>query len=287
MEDGLKLNDLAKEVIKIASQAAKLIVDIYESKDIDLEFKTDESPITKADKAANDLICRGLSKITPNIPIITEENAIADYSIRKNYTYFWLVDPLDGTKEFVNRNGEFTINVALIHQEKPILGVVLVPVSGVSYWGAKGLGAFKIEKSIDSLVEGMSYRSTTNEQLPTILKVSTFTLNDAELRFPCSRSHLNELTKSYFQGFINPIVLPVGSALKFMLIAEGMADIYPRFGGKMMEWDTAAAQIIVKEAGGSLINLSNNKPLEYNKPIMDTPDFICMGLSQTKTALAV
>jgi 3'(2'), 5'-bisphosphate nucleotidase len=254
-----------------AHQAAKIIIDIYNTDDFDTTLKQDQSPITKADKASNDFICKQLTKLRPHIPIITEENAAIDYEIRKNYTYFWLVDPLDGTKEFVNRNGEFTINIALIYKEKPIMGIVFVPVTNTCYLAIKQFGAYKIE-NCENLGESRALEKKVIE-----IRVSTYKLKASGIRFACSRSHPSKETMAFINKRIDPVLIPTGSALKFMLIAEGKADMYPRFAGKMMEWDTAAAQIIVEEAGGFIIDRHKKKQLSYNTPTMTTPDFICSG----------
>jgi 3'(2'), 5'-bisphosphate nucleotidase len=255
----MNLSILTEKVIPIALEAGKKIMEIYETNDFSVEYKEDDSPLTIADKASNDILNARLSALTPDIPIISEENIELTYEQRKNYTYCWMLDPLDGTKEFVARNGDFAVNIALIHLGKPILGIICVPVTGVVYVGIKNGGSYMIEDSKRIKI-----------------MCNSFTINDLGLKVPVSRSSLNDATKQYISRYNAPILMPRGSALKFMNIAEGSADIYPRIG-TTMEWDTAAPQIIIEEAGGKILEMTSQKPLTYNKPSFKNPDFLAMG----------
>ena len=232
---------------------------IYSKKDLGVELKADESPLTLADQAANEVICRALEKLSVQYPIISEENKAVPYETRKNYDYHWLVDPLDGTKEFIKRNGEFTVNIALIHAGKPVMGVVYVPCFDETYWGAEGVGAF-LEAN------GKTTR----------LEVPAFKLADEGLNVVCSRSHLNDDTQAFVDKLKNPSLVPTGSSLKFLIIAKGEAHVYPRLG-PTMEWDTAAAQAVLEQAGGSVIDEETKQPLRYNKENLLNPYFIAYG----------
>lgn len=232
---------------------------IYQSDDFGVDYKADDSPLTKADKASHELISQRLSALTPDIAILSEEGDMFDLEQRKNLRLLWVVDPLDGTKEFVKRNGEFTVNIALLEDASPILGVVAVPAKGMAFYAAKGLGAWKIENSVETKIQAAS-----------------FDLKDEGLTIVASRSHSNEESERFISKFKLPKRTSVGSALKFMLVAEGSAHVYPRLS-PCMEWDTAAAQVIVEEAGGSVCDYTTNEPLRYNKPDLLSPYFICLG----------
>jgi len=235
-----------QDVVTIAKEAGSAIMQIYK-KDFAVEYKHDDSPLTIADKKANDIIEYGLNQLSVNFPILSEEGKDIAYEDRKYYEYFWLVDPLDGTKEFVKKNGEFTVNIALIHKDTPVLGVVYAPALNVCYWAKQGDGAFKDEKKLPL---------KTEHQRNTYKIVS-------------SRSHMSQET----QAFINAIdthkekeLVSVGSSLKICLVAEGEADIYPRLG-PTMEWDTGASHAIADEAGSKLRRYESGQYFkhEYNK----------------------
>ena len=247
---------LVKDVVQIARDAGKVIMDIYGTEDFKVESKSDESPLTIADRTANDVICKGLEALAIQYPIVSEENKEVPYGQRKEYSHFWLVDPLDGTKEFIKRNGEFTVNIALIHNQQTVMGIVYAPVMDEMYWAIKGDGAF-MEK--DGVV--------------TKLTAPSFKMSDKGLKLVCSRSHLNADTEQFVADFDSPDLVSKGSSLKFLILAKGEAHIYPRLA-PTMEWDTGAAQIVLEEAGGKVINNDTKTPLEYNKEILRNPYFI-------------
>ncbi|AEA33040.1 3'(2'),5'-bisphosphate nucleotidase CysQ [Hippea maritima] len=258
------LSDLLAQVIFTAVKAGGKIMEIYH-KDFSVKYKDDKSPLTEADKLSNEIICDGLKQLTPaprhtptptltRIPILSEENKEIPYDDRKNWDIFWLVDPLDGTKEFIKKNGEFTVNIALIHKDSPVLGVVYAPAINTLYYAAKGLGAYK---SVNS--ETVNSERRMNEILKNSVKLPV-ERDDKDLIVVASRSHMNQETQNFIEAlkesslFTNHsslITTSIGSSLKICLVAEGKADIYPRLG-PTMEWDTAAAHAIVKEAGGEI-----------------------------------
>ena len=250
-----KIKKHIEQLIDIAYEAGKAILDIYDSNDMGIESKSDESPLTKADKAANEIICAGLAKITPDIPIISEENKEIPFHQRKDYEYLWMVDPLDGTKEFIKKNGEFTVNIALIHNQRSIAGVVYAPVLDNMYYAIDGEGAYIIED---------------DEQVP--LVANKYQKTDSQLKVVCSRSHLNDATQAFVDDYNNPELIAKGSSLKFLILAEGGAELYPRLA-PTMEWDTAAAHVILNESGGQ-ISQPNGEPLLYNKENLLNPHFI-------------
>jgi len=259
MIDPLELEPIVQEVIQLSYKAGEAILEIYNT-DFEEEYKQDDSPLTKADLASNEIICNGLKKLTPEIPIISEENKTKRYEERKDWSSCWVVDPLDGTKEFVKKNDEFTTNVALIKDGKPIAGVVYIPVYNQMYYAIKGYGAYKIDE---------------NNEL-TVITSSSYNPQSEKVRIVCSRSHLNEATQAFVDWFRNPEIVSKGSSLKFLAIAEGEADVYPRLA-PTMEWDTAAAQIILQEAGGSVTDFNDKTPLIYNKEDLLNPYFVAKG----------
>lgn len=250
------------KLVNIARMAGAAILRIYNDPTVSgqVDYKSDNSPLTLADRAANEVIVRGLKDLTPEIPILSEEEKEVPYTERSQWNRFWLVDPLDGTKEFVKRNGEFTVNIALVEAGKPVLGVVYIPVKDETYYAVKGLGAFY----------------TAGNAKASGIQSTSFTMKDAGLRLVCSRSHMSAEVEAYLQQFRNPETVSMGSSLKFMLIANGNADIYPRLA-PTMEWDTGAAQIIVEEAGGKVIDQETGLPLRYNKAVLRNPHFIAFG----------
>ena len=235
-----------QDIITIAKEAGNAIMQIYKQ-DFEVEYKQDSSPLTLADKKANDIIEDGLNQLSVNLPILSEEGKGIPYEDRKHWEYFWLVDPLDGTKEFVKKNGEFTVNIALIYKDIPVLGVVYAPALDICYWAKQDEGAFKDGKKLPLKME--SQRNT--------------------YMIVASRSHMSDET----QAFIDAIdtgkekeLISIGSSLKICLVAEGEADIYPRLG-PTMEWDTGAAHAIADEAGSKLRKYDGDQYFkhEYNK----------------------
>jgi len=252
--------------IQASLEAGKAILEVYSSDDFSVEIKGDDSPLTRADKNANDVINSYLIK-TP-IPIISEENRQLDFSERKDWDTCWIVDPLDGTKEFIKRNGEFTVNIALIENGNPILGVIYVPVSKTLYFTSEDASkAYKI--SIDGPITMEAIFENASEIKPQTEKHSL-------VKIVGSRSHLNDDTKTFISEIEarNQVeIVSKGSSLKFCLVAEGEANIYPRFA-PTMEWDTAAGQAICQAAGVKVIDNNTKKPLQYNKENLLNPYFL-------------
>lgn len=240
-------------IIDAARDAGIKILEVYNSDDFGVEIKKDDSPLTIADKKANDAIVEQLEQT--DFPILSEEGAKIPYEERKDWEYFWMVDPLDGTKEFVKQNGEFTVNIALIHKNTPILGVVYAPVLDRLYFGGKEIGSFM------------------DENMDPQHKLELVKNETGNIRIVASRSHLNEETKKYIEQFDNAETVSMGSSLKFMLIADSEADIYPRFA-PTMEWDTAAAHAVLKGLGLEVMNMEDDKPLRYNKENLLNPHFL-------------
>jgi len=257
----MDISSLAAQVCRIAEKAGEAILDIYQDQNTswEVEAKADDSPLTLADRRANALICEALAALDQKYPIISEENKEVPYEQRKDYDRFWLVDPLDGTKEFIKRNGEFTVNIALVEGRQPVLGVVFAPVSNELYVAERGKGAW--------------LKSGAGE---TPLKAASFRRTDRGLQVVASRSHLNEETQAFISGLADPRKVSRGSSLKFLLLARGEAHIYPRLA-PTMEWDTGAAQIVLEEAGGKVVEADGNQPLHYNKPVLRNPHFIAYG----------
>ena len=243
-------------VEQIAIDAGRRILDVYDQ-EFDVSDKEDGSPLTEADHASHKLIVKELNKLTADIPVLSEESEFIPYDKRKDWDEFWLVDPLDGTKEFIKRNGEFTVNIALIVKGQPVLGVVYVPVTGICYKACKGEGAYK--------VDGKS------GQKP--IKVRAF--DDGKPIIVASRSHASDTLETYLQNMGEHDIVSMGSSLKFCLVAQGTADVYPRLG-PTSEWDVAAAHCIVEAAGGRITNLAGG-PLQYNKPNILNPKFMVSG----------
>lgn len=257
-------------ILQTAHEAGNVILKIY-AKYFEVEFKDDNSPLTKADQKANSVITGNLIKAYPNIPILSEESKAIPYKKRKDWEYFWLIDPLDGTKEFVKKNGEFTVNIALVHKGKPILGIVYVPVKEVLYFGQEVSGAYKLESaSILDNCKNMEDVIKNSMKLPLDYPGRSFTVVG-------SRSHMSNETMDYIRklekehGKID--ILSVGSSLKICMVAEGKADVYPRFG-PTMEWDTCAGQAVAEFSGCKVFEECENKPLRYNKENLLNPWFI-------------
>ena len=248
---------LLQTAITAALEAGKAILDIYHSNDFQIELKGDNSPLTKADIASHHVIMSYLKQT--EIPVLSEEGKSIAYKERKDWKQLWIVDPIDGTKEFIKRNGEFTVNIALIDNHNPVLGVVYVPVSGELYFSTKSGGAFKVSVnleaySIDALLQDAN-------KLPLERNNKTFTV-------VASRSHRSQETEEYIEemkethGAVN--LISKGSSLKLCMVAEGQADCYPRFA-PTMEWDTAAGQAICEHAGFEVMDWETKKPMLYNR----------------------
>ncbi len=243
-------------IAKEASEAAgRAILEVYHSEDFGVESKSDNSPLTAADKAAHKVI---LELLEPTgLPVLSEEGKSIDYKDRVEWDHFWMIDPLDGTKEFIKRNGEFTVNIALVRNTEVIAGVVYAPVLDWLYWSVPGRGAYKREKDSTAVP----------------ILVSRRNLNDAGIKVVASRSHLNEETQAYIDSLKNAELVSMGSSLKILLVAEGSADVYPRFA-PTMEWDTAAAHGVIKEAGGNVFQNGSDAELTYNKEKLLNPHFL-------------
>jgi len=249
---------LLESVVLLARKAGQLILDIYES-DFRVGVKEDDSPLTAADLASHHCLIEGLEQLEGRVyPVISEESNHQSHAERQTFETYWLIDPLDGTKEFIKRNGEFTVNIALIHQHQPVLGVVYAPVKDLCYLAAEGCGAFR----------------QTGSATPETIRVCSSA--PARLRVVGSRSHQTDDMALYLGRLGDHDMLPIGSSLKLCLVADGSADIYPRIG-LTSEWDTAAAHAVVREAGGEVINLQG-QPLTYNsKESLLNPYFLVYG----------
>ncbi|MDX1454844.1 MAG: 3'(2'),5'-bisphosphate nucleotidase CysQ [Gammaproteobacteria bacterium] len=262
-------NGFLKPLDTIARQAGKAILDVYET-DFDVELKGDDSPLTQADLAAHRIIVRGLQELTPDIPILSEESADIPWGERRHWGVYWLVDPLDGTKEFIKKNGEFTVNIALVENGVPITGVVHVPVSGVSYLGVSAING---ETPGMGSVGGGAFKVSEDSQHEIRVKMP----HQQPPRVVASRSHRGEAVEGYLASLGEHEVVSMGSSLKICLVAEGAADVYPRLG-PTSEWDTAAAHAVLLAAGGELVDATSGKPLVYNaKETLLNPWFIAYG----------
>lgn len=251
----MNYESLLDKVLEIADTASRKVMEIYQT-DFEVQTKDDNSPITAADIASHHVIVDGLKELTPDIPILSEESANAPWSERKGWTRFWLVDPIDGTKDFTNRTGEFTVNIALIENGEPVMGVVTAPALNEAYWGIKGQGAWKRE------ADGSTRK----------LEV----VNPPEaVRAVASKNHMNEETRTFIEQLGDHELVQAGSSLKFCRIAEGQADIYPRLG-PTCEWDTGAAHAVLVAAGGKVTQLDGT-PLAYGKEDVLNPYFVASG----------
>ncbi len=249
--------ELIEPIVDLARKAGDAILEVYAS-DFDVQSKDDESPLTQADLAAHRRIIAGLAELTPDVPVISEESGLPPFAERSRWPTYWLIDPLDGTREFVNRNGEFTVNIALVAGGRPVVGVVHVPVQGKTYVGCEGHGA-------ELRAEGAE---------PRPIRVAKSSAQP--VRVVGSRSHRGASLDAFIENLGDCELVPMGSSLKFCVVAEGGADVYPRLG-PTSEWDTAAAQAVVEQAGGSVVTL-DGKPLKYNqKEAILNPHFLVIG----------
>ncbi len=265
----MDLLSLQKTAITAALAAGGKILEVYESDDFDVSLKSDDSPLTKADLLSHNTITAILEKGTPDLPILGEEGREIPFDVRGKWDSFWLVDPLDGTKEFIKKNGEFTVNIALVEQNFPVLGVLYVPVRNILYFAAAGHGAYK---AVGADEVGFTESPSNNQRLPL----------PSERKIPpvkvvASRSHFSPETSDYVDeirdGYGEVDLVNAGSSLKICLVAEGTADVYPRFG-PTMEWDVAAGQAIAEEAGCTVKNAGTGERLRYNKQDLLNPYFI-------------
>lgn len=249
--------ELVDQVILISRLAGREILKVYDSQ-FAVETKADDSPLTAADRAAHELIVHALEQLTPDIPVWSEESATIPFPERAAWPTFWLVDPLDGTKEFIKRNGEFTVNIALVSAHEPVLGVVHVPVRDCEYYGYSGGGAFLKEAASDA--HSISVKDPAENPV----------------RVVGSRSHLGASLEKYLENLGPHVMVPMGSSLKLCLVAAGDADIYPRLG-PTSEWDTAAAQAVVESAGGQVVDLQGRRLLYNTKAEVLNPHFLVFG----------
>ncbi|MFQ5983113.1 MAG: 3'(2'),5'-bisphosphate nucleotidase CysQ [Woeseiaceae bacterium] len=253
----MDLQQLIEPVVALAIEAGDAILEVYAT-DFEVQAKADASPLTQADMASHRRIDQGLKALTPHIPVLSEESGLPEFPERSQWQTYWLVDPLDGTKEFVSRNGEFTVNIALIENNRPVFGVVHVPVKIKTYLGCAGYGAERRSPGAG----------------PARIRVSETSAEP--VRVVGSRSHRGASLDGFLANLGDYEMHPMGSSLKFCLVAEGAADIYPRLG-PTSEWDTAAAQAVVEQAGGSVLTL-DGKPLSYNsKSEILNPHFLVVG----------
>jgi 3'(2'), 5'-bisphosphate nucleotidase len=251
------MNSLINTAIIAALEAGKSILEIYHSGEFEEEIKIDKSPLTKADIASHNVIMSYLTKT--KIPVLSEEGKSISYEERKGWKRLWIVDPIDGTKEFIKRNGEFTVNIALIEDQRPLIGVIFIPVTGELYFSSKDIGAFKVAVNLNNFdIQTLISKAI---KLPIKRKDKTFTI-------VASLSHMSQETKNYVQimrsthGTVN--LISKGSSLKLCMVAEGLADCYPRFA-PTMEWDTAAGQAICEHAGFNVIDMDTKEKMRYNR----------------------
>jgi len=248
-------SSILPEVIRVADEASDRVLHIYQS-DFKVSYKEDESPITAADIASHEIIVRGLRNISRDIPILSEESVAAPWEERRHWRRFWLIDPIDGTRDFTQRTGEFTVNIAMIEDGVPVMGVVTAPALKEAFWGVKGEGAHKRDRT------GLIHRIRVAE--PGEVK-----------RVVASKNHLNDETRAFIDSLGEHQTVQAGSSLKFCRIAEGHADIYPRMG-PTSEWDTGAAHAVLRAAGGDVRSL-DGLTLQYGKKDVLNPHFIAAG----------
>ncbi len=269
--------ELLYTAIQASVKAGKHIEHVYQHP-VEIEYKSDDTPVTIADKQANDLIEKELQ--ATGIPVLGEEGVHHSYEERKNWDQLWVVDPLDGTKEFINRNGEFTVNIALAENGEPTIGVIFSPIFKDLYFASKDLGSFKLDRH--TYIENIEkFPSLTLEEIISLSVKLPLQQLPAAHTIVASRSHPNVETKHYIQNRKQEKekveLIYTGSSIKMCLIAEGKAHEYPRYG-RTMEWDTCAGNCILKYAGGEIISLEDNLPLRYNKENIENPHFLAFRL---------
>ncbi len=257
----VKLTVDFKKIIATAIAAGKEILAFYQKENIGKSEKIDNSPLTEADIASHQLIVQQLKTLTPDIPVLSEESADIPWEVRKSWQRYWLIDPLDGTKEFIKRNGEFTVNIALIDNHKPVFGVVHAPVLDTTWVGEKEGSAIKIQAGEQKAIKVIHHVTGT------------------PWRVVASRTHVGDSLKTFLSQLGAYELISMGSSLKFCLVAEGKADVYPRLG-PTSEWDTAAAHAVVNAAGGEVVIAENGQPLVYNtKESLLNPHFLVQAVT--------
>jgi 3'(2'), 5'-bisphosphate nucleotidase len=254
-------DEMLRVLVEAAKEAGRAILEVYGTA-FAVEYKADHSPLTEADRRSHELIMERLGQLSPGVPVLSEEGINIPYNERKDWKSFFLVDPLDGTKEFINRNGDFTVNIALMEEGRPVIGVVHVPVQGTTYYAARGSGAYR--QNGDEAPERIDVRDAGEDALVVVASRSHAT---PELEDFIAKLNVKERTSR-------------GSALKFCMVAEGSADIYPRLG-PTWEWDTGAGHAVIEEAGGRVLDLSGN-PLVYNKETLQHGGFVALGNIQPR-----
>jgi 3'(2'), 5'-bisphosphate nucleotidase len=252
------LTELLPHVTALARESGGSILAMYQKLNPQVEYKLDHSPVTQADRVSHHILETGLTRLAPHWPVLSEESAAVAFDERKSWQHFWMIDPLDGTKEFLQRTGEFTVNIALIEDDRPVLGVVYAPVVDKLYFAARGTGSYRMDGKATTPIKVAPTKSGCN-------------------RVVVSRHHAAEHETYALFKDQECEVMVMGSSLKFCLIAEGAADVYPR-SGPTMEWDTAAAQCILEEAGGSVTDLEGN-PIRYNKQVVLNSGFVARAHS--------
>ena len=254
------LHDLSRLVVEIAQKASESIMDVYLSETVAIRVKKDGSPVTEADINSHKIIIQELKKLPSRFPILSEEGHQITYKERKEWEIFWLVDPLDGTKDFIKKNGEFTVNIALVEDQTPVFGVVYAPAVELLFWGSLKDGAWK--KEANNKVQAVSVAAKL----------------DNTVKIAASRSHPSDKMNTFLEQFKKYKIYSMGSSLKICRVSDGSVHLYPRLG-PTMEWDTAAAHAVLKSAGGEMIKYGTGSFLRYNKQELLNPEFIAGNLS--------
>lgn len=280
--DGVQDGGLLICSVQAALAAGAAIMEIYESTaEIAVQHKRDDSPLTEADRASHEVLYHALSDLG-GYPILSEEGKALPWGVRQTWSRYWLIDPLDGTKEFVKRNGEFTVNIALVENGRAVLGVVYAPALNTLYYSLVGVGAFKLRLSDTAMLHGLEATLACLLDVSEQINVAPLPAAQVPWRIVGSRSHQSVEFKDFVKQFPAAEILSMGSSLKLCLVAEGSADLYPRLG-LTSEWDTAAAQAIVEAAGGLVLNAENGCVLQYNqKEVLLNPFFIVCSARATQ-----
>jgi len=235
----------SSQVVDVAKKAGDAIMRVYK-RDFEIYEKSDNSPLTEADLASHKVIVEGLRELMPDLPVLSEESSKEEIKGRMSWQTYWLIDPLDGTKEFIKKNGEFTVNIALVHQNKTVFGVVDAPALRVTYWGGKNVSSYKLANGVEAPISVADKKKNTKD-----------------MKIVGSRSHQSQEFVDFIADYLDSEIISMGSSLKLCIVAEGSADLYPRLG-LTSEWDTAAAHAVVEGAGGSVVSFEDDKPLGYN-----------------------